>query len=136
MLCEGDRPFAFLVEEPVLRNGLRGRCPDRQLGYLLPVGLLPNVSSGVVPVRPDRSRLPVEGFRLFDADHVNVQLVSDHLTVYGANARADHDSYDLAWMITAQSPGRESVSALRGLPAGHAQCALTGPRPPCSGSVG
>jgi hypothetical protein len=110
VLYDGDRRFAFLVEESVLRNGIGGtEVQIGQLGHLLAVGTLPNVSLGVVPMRANRSRMPVEGFWIFDAAQVNVELVSGYLTltqpsevamyadtfaeladlaVYGANARA------------------------------------------------
>ncbi len=82
VLYEGDRRFAFLVEESVLRNGIGG--PDvliGQLGHLLTVGSLPNASLGVVPMRADRSRMPVEGFWIFGTAQVNVELVSGYLTI-------------------------------------------------------
>ncbi|MFF9590554.1 helix-turn-helix domain-containing protein [Streptomyces sp. NPDC014646] len=110
VLYEGGRRFAFLVEESVLRNGLGGADVQiGQLAHLLTVGSLPNVSLGVIPNRADRSRMPVEGFWIFDAEQVNVELVSGYLTLtqpsdvgayadtfaelaelafYGANARA------------------------------------------------
>jgi len=82
VLYEGGRQFAFLIEESVLRNGLCGAdALIGQLGHLLTVGSLPNVSLGVVPMRPDRSRMPVEGFWIFDAEQVNVELVSGYLTI-------------------------------------------------------
>lgn len=82
MLYEGGRRFAFLIEESVLRNGTGG--PDvlvGQLGHLLTVGSLPNVSLGVIPTGSDRSRMPVEGFWIFDAAQTNVELVSGYLTI-------------------------------------------------------
>ncbi|MFE6337186.1 helix-turn-helix domain-containing protein [Streptomyces sp. NPDC057798] len=82
VLYEGDRRFAFLVEESVLRNGLGG--PDgqeEQLSHLLTVGSLPSISLGVVPTRTDRSRMPVEGFWIFDTAQVNVELVAGYLTL-------------------------------------------------------
>jgi hypothetical protein len=82
VLYEGDRRFAFLVEESVLKNGLGGAdVLIGQLGHLLRVGSLPNVSLGVLPMRPDRSRMPVEGFWIFDTAQVNVELVSGYLTI-------------------------------------------------------
>lgn len=109
VLYEGDRLFAFLVEESVLRSGIGGsEVMSGQLGHLIAVASLPNVSLGVVPMRPDRERWPVEGFWIYDAGRVNVELVSGYLTitqpsevamyaetfaelaglaVYGANAR-------------------------------------------------
>lgn len=57
VLYEGDRRFAFLVEESVLRCGIGGSGVMRdQLHHLTTVGSLPNVSMGVVPMRPDRLR--------------------------------------------------------------------------------
>lgn len=110
VLYEGHRRFAFLVEESVLRNAL-GEADTQleQLEHLLMVGSLPNVGLGVVPTRSGRSRMPVEGFWIYDTAQVNVELVSGYLTltqpseirayadtfaalagaaVYGAKARA------------------------------------------------
>lgn len=82
VLYEGDRRFAFLVEESVLRNGIGGaEVQEEQLCHLLTVGALPRVSLGVVPTRTDRSRMPVEGFWIFDAAQANVELVSGYLTL-------------------------------------------------------
>ncbi|MFQ6147660.1 helix-turn-helix domain-containing protein [Streptomyces seoulensis] len=110
VLYEGDRRFAFLVEESVLRAGIGGaEVMTGQLGHLIEVASLPHVSLGVVPMKPDRERWPAEGFWIYDAAQVNVELVSGYLTitqpsevsmyaetfaelaalaVYGANARA------------------------------------------------
>lgn len=110
VLCEGGRRFAFLIEESVLRNAIGGTdVLVGQLGHLLTVGTLPNVSLGVLPMHADRSRMPVEGFWIFDTAQANVELVSGYLTitqpsevamyadtfaelaemaVYGVNARA------------------------------------------------
>lgn len=82
MLYEGDHRFAFLIEESVLRCGIGGAdVMAGQLGHLITVGSLPNVSLGVVPMRPDRVRWPVEGFWIFDSSQVNVELVSGYLTI-------------------------------------------------------
>ena len=82
VLFQGHRRFAFLVEESVLRNGLgNGDRQQEQLEHLLTVGSLPNVSLGVVPMRLDRSRMPVEGFWIYDTAQVNVDLVSGYLTL-------------------------------------------------------
>ncbi|MET9295309.1 helix-turn-helix transcriptional regulator [Streptomyces sp. NPDC003077] len=110
VLYEGDRRFAFLVEESVLRSGIGGaEVMAGQLGHLISVASLPNVSLGVVPMTPDRERWPAEGFWIYDTTQVNVELISGYLTikqpgevamyaetfaelaalaVYGANARA------------------------------------------------
>ncbi len=82
LLYESDRLFAFLVEEPALRNGIGGsEVLMGQLRHLLTVGTLPHVSLGVVPMRPNRSRMPVEGFWIFDTAQVNIELVSGFLTL-------------------------------------------------------
>ncbi|WP_314250639.1 helix-turn-helix domain-containing protein [Streptomyces kutzneri] len=82
VLYEGGRRFAFLFEESVLRNSL-GET-DVQLGqldHLLTLGSLSNISLGIVPTRLARSRMPVEGFWIFDSAQVNVELVSGYLTI-------------------------------------------------------
>ncbi|MGW3076364.1 MULTISPECIES: helix-turn-helix domain-containing protein [unclassified Kitasatospora] len=82
VLYAGDRRFAFLIEESVLRCGIGGVGVMRdQLRHLTTVGSLPNVSLGVVPMRPDRTRWPVEGFWIFDSAQVNVELISGYLTI-------------------------------------------------------
>ncbi|MER8031186.1 helix-turn-helix transcriptional regulator [Streptomyces bauhiniae] len=82
VLREGGRCFAFLIEESVLRNGLGGsEVQLEQLDHLRTLGALPHISLGVVPMRPDRPRMPVEGFWIFGTAQVNVELVSGHLTI-------------------------------------------------------
>ncbi|MFE7414496.1 helix-turn-helix domain-containing protein [Streptomyces laurentii] len=82
VLYEGDRRFAFLVEESVLRAGIGGaEVMSGQLGHLISIAALPHVSLGVVPMRPDRERWPAEGFWIYDATQVNVELISGYLTV-------------------------------------------------------
>ncbi|MFE7545564.1 helix-turn-helix domain-containing protein [Streptomyces platensis] len=82
VLCEGDRRFAFLIEESVLRAGIGGaEVMSGQLGHLVSVASLPHVSLGVVPMTPDRERWPTEGFWIYDAAQVNVELISGYLTI-------------------------------------------------------
>ncbi|MFF2148854.1 helix-turn-helix domain-containing protein [Kitasatospora sp. NPDC058190] len=82
VLREGQRRFAFLLEESVLRNGLGGADTQvEQLERLITVSALPNVSVGIVPTRLHRPRMPVEGFWIFDTAQVNVELISGHLTL-------------------------------------------------------
>ncbi|MEU6403712.1 helix-turn-helix transcriptional regulator [Streptomyces sp. NPDC046985] len=82
VLYEGDRRFAFLLEESVLSNALGGAEAQReQLEHLRTVGSLPNVSLGVVPTGLRRLRMPVEEFWLYDTAQVNVELVSGYLTL-------------------------------------------------------
>ncbi|MFI7360050.1 helix-turn-helix domain-containing protein [Streptomyces avidinii] len=82
VLCEGDRRFAFLVEESVLRAGIGGaEVMSGQLGHLISIASLPNVSLGVVPMAPDRERWPAEGFWIYESAQVNVELISGYLTI-------------------------------------------------------
>jgi hypothetical protein len=84
VLTEGQRRFAFLVEESVLRNGYGDADTQaEQLERLrsLTEGELPHVTLGVVPARLERERMPVEGFWIYDKAQVNVELVSGYLTI-------------------------------------------------------
>lgn len=82
VMREGQRLFAFLIEEPALRNTLSsGETQGAQLEHLLSVSRLPNVSLGVVPVAQQRRQLPVENFWIYDNAQVNVELVSGYLTI-------------------------------------------------------
>ncbi|MER5970046.1 helix-turn-helix transcriptional regulator [Streptomyces sp. NPDC002055] len=84
VLTEGQRRFAFLVEESVLRNGYGDvDTQAEQLERLrsLAEGELPNVTLGVVPARLERARMPVEGFWIYDKAQVSVELVSGYLTI-------------------------------------------------------
>ncbi len=82
ILRDGRRRFVFLIEESVLANGLGDADTQaEQLERLITAGALPNVSLGIVPSRVRRTRMPVEGFWIFDTAQVNVELVSGHLTL-------------------------------------------------------
>jgi transcriptional regulator with XRE-family HTH domain len=82
VLYEGDRRFAILIEEPVLRSRIGGiDTMIGQLAHLLTVGSLPSTSLGVIPMTADRDLRPVEGFWIFDNERVNVELVSGWLTL-------------------------------------------------------
>lgn len=82
VLHEPGKVFAFLIEESVLRSGIGGRdVMVGQLGHLITVGAQANISLGIIPARPDRTRMPVEGFWVFDSSQVSVELVSGHLTI-------------------------------------------------------
>lgn len=82
VLHEGERRFAFLVEETVLRYRIGD--PDvmaGQLGYLLAVMALPNVSLGVIPFTASRRVWPLEAFYLFDHCQVSVELLTAAVNV-------------------------------------------------------
>ncbi|MCD0447865.1 helix-turn-helix domain-containing protein [Actinocorallia sp. API 0066] len=82
LLREGGRRFAFLVEETALRS--RMGTPEttaEQLGHLLSIAALPNVSFGVIPFEAERPLFPVEGFWIYDDAEVLVETVSAQLSV-------------------------------------------------------
>jgi transcriptional regulator with XRE-family HTH domain len=95
VLRDGQRFFAFLIEEPVLRNTLStGEAQKEQLEHLLTVSALPNISLGVVPVAQQRPQLPVENFWIYDSAQVNVELVSGYLTLtQPSEVQAYSDTY-------------------------------------------
>ncbi|MGW1071434.1 helix-turn-helix domain-containing protein [Streptomyces sp. NPDC002537] len=83
VLHEGPRRFAVILEESVLRHRIGGaETMAGQLGHLLSLATLPNVSLGVIPFSADRTALwPVEDFWIFDDIQVNVELISAFLTI-------------------------------------------------------
>ncbi|OMI89281.1 transcriptional regulator [Streptomyces sp. M1013] len=83
VLHEGARRFAIVLEESTLRHLIGGpETMAGQLGHLLSLAALPNVSLGVIPLSTDRTALwPVEDFWVFDDSQVNVELVSAFLTI-------------------------------------------------------
>ncbi|MFI5754011.1 helix-turn-helix domain-containing protein [Streptomyces sp. NPDC051569] len=83
VLHKGRHRFAILLEESALRYRVGGaETMAGQLGHLLSVTALPNVSLGVIPLTADRTALwPVEDFWIFDDAQVNVELVSAFLTI-------------------------------------------------------
>ncbi|WP_405603790.1 helix-turn-helix transcriptional regulator [Streptomyces sp. NBC_01410] len=103
VLHEGPRRFAVILEEGALRHRIGGAATMAgQLGHLLSLATLPNVSLGVIPLSADRTALwPVEDFWIFDDAQVNVELVSAFLTVtqpheVGMYAQTFVDLADLA----------------------------------------
>ncbi|WP_432586218.1 helix-turn-helix transcriptional regulator [Streptomyces sp. HD1123-B1] len=77
VLHEGDHRFALLVEETVLRYRIGdGATMAGQLGYLLAVMALPNVSLGVIPFTAPRRAWPLEAFYLFDDRQASVELLT------------------------------------------------------------
>jgi transcriptional regulator with XRE-family HTH domain len=83
LLSIGDRRFAILIEESVLRYQI-GR-PDvmlAQLGHLIGAAALPAVSLGIIPFgAPDRPHWAVQGFSIFDDARINVELLTARVTV-------------------------------------------------------
>lgn len=107
---EGDHRFALLLEETVLRYRIgTADTMAGQLGYLLAVMALPNVSLGIIPFTASRQVWPLEAFYVFDDHRVSVELLTaavhvsapseiavytkafaqlSKIAVYGATARA------------------------------------------------
>lgn len=107
---EGNHRFALLMEETVLRYRIGDdETMAGQLGYLLAVMALPNVSLGVIPFTAQRRVWPLEAFYLFDGRQASVELLTaavnvsapseiavyakafselSKLAVYGSDARA------------------------------------------------
>ena len=83
LLREGNRTFAVLVEEAVLRNIIGDAdVMASQLGHLLTVGEFPSVSLGIIPMGIVRDAMwPVEDFWIYDNKQVNVELISGYLTI-------------------------------------------------------
>lgn len=119
VLYEGDRRFAFLIEESVLRAGIGGAdVMTGQLAHLISVASLPNVSLGVVPMGPDRERWPAEGFWIYDTAQVNVELISGYLTITQPSEVSMYAETfaELAVLAVYGSPARALItSAVAGL---------------------
>ncbi len=82
VIREGNHRFALLVEEGVLHHQLADEEDMAgQLGYLLAVMSLPNVSLGVVPFQGRRKLWPMETFSIFDDSRVQVELLSARVVV-------------------------------------------------------
>lgn len=82
LLREGGRRFAFLIEETALRSRMgTAEIMAEQLGHLLSVAALPNVSLGVIPFDAPRPLYPVEGFWIYDDAEVLVETVSAQLSI-------------------------------------------------------
>jgi len=83
LLREGGRRFIVCVEESVLHTVIGGaEVMAGQLGHLIALSSLPNVSLGVIPMGIGRDVMwPAEDFWIFDDAQVNVELVSGWLTI-------------------------------------------------------
>ncbi|WP_131735630.1 helix-turn-helix domain-containing protein [Actinomadura roseirufa] len=81
VLREGNRRFAFILEEAVLHYRLTGPAAHaEQLGHLLEVMKLAAVSLGIIPLDAERLRArPAEGFVIFGDEQVSVELISGYL---------------------------------------------------------
>lgn len=82
VLHDAGKQFAVVLEESVLRDCITDPATMvGQLGHLLTVSVLPNVTLGVIPMDTERRRWPVEGFWMFDERRVDVELVSGWLSI-------------------------------------------------------
>lgn len=81
-MYRGHHAFAFLLEESALHARVAGDdVMAGQLGHLLQMATLPQVSIGIVPATVHRHMWPVEGFWIFDDERVLVELVTAEVTV-------------------------------------------------------
>ncbi|MEU9716001.1 helix-turn-helix transcriptional regulator [Streptomyces sp. NPDC047976] len=81
-LHDTHRRFGIVLEESALRS--RFGDPSvmaAQLGHLLQVAALPNVSLGVIPMTTERVMWPVEGFWIYDDTQVIIELATAQVTV-------------------------------------------------------
>ncbi|MFE7838388.1 helix-turn-helix domain-containing protein [Streptomyces sp. NPDC057474] len=115
VLHEGPRRFAVLLEESALRHRIGGAdTMAGQLGHLLSLATLPNVSLGVIPLSADRTALwPVEDFWIFDDAQVNVELVSAFLTITQPHEVGVYAQTfaDLAELAVYGAPARSLITA-------------------------
>ncbi|MEY9845404.1 helix-turn-helix domain-containing protein [Streptacidiphilus sp. MAP5-3] len=91
LLHEGGHRFAFLLEETVLRHRLgTAQVMAGQLRHLLAVMPLASVSLGIIPFGADRTMWPLEGFYLFDDQHVGVETLTAEINVTQPREIADY----------------------------------------------
>ncbi|WTW93472.1 DUF5753 domain-containing protein [Streptomycetaceae bacterium NBC_01309] len=113
ILYGGKATFAFLIEECVLRNCIGdAEVLAGQLGTLITVSALPNVSVGVIPAQAERVRMPAEEFWIFDAAQVNVELVSGYLTLSQPyEISAYEQAFEQMWSMAVHGPtARELIT--------------------------
>ena len=91
LLREGDRRFAVLLEEAVLRHCLGGtEAMAGQLGYLLSVMSLPSVSLGIIPAGAPRHMWPLEAFYLCDERDLEVETLTAEINITAPGELADY----------------------------------------------
>jgi transcriptional regulator with XRE-family HTH domain len=82
VLYSGDRRFAVVLEESVLRTSFGGaEVMAGQLDRLMAVASLPRVSLGIIPASVDRGICPMPGFSIYDEHLVQIELPSAELTI-------------------------------------------------------
>ncbi|MEU9745468.1 helix-turn-helix domain-containing protein [Streptomyces niveus] len=120
VLHEGGHRFALLMEETVLRYRIGDAdTMAGQLGYLLAVMTLPNVSLGVIPFSAERRVWPLEAFYLFDDHRASVELLTAAVNVSAPSeittyAKAFSQLADMAvYGSGARSLITEAINSLR-----------------------
>ncbi|MET9365191.1 helix-turn-helix transcriptional regulator [Streptomyces sp. NPDC006632] len=120
VLREGGHRFALLMEETVLRCRIgTADTMAGQLGYLLAVMALPNVSLGVIPFAAQRRVWPLESFYLFDGKRASVELLTAAVNVsapseIGIYAKAFSQLADMAvYGSDARALVTEAISSLK-----------------------
>lgn len=115
ILHEGPRRLAVILEESTLRHRIGGTATMAgQLGHLLSLAALTQVSLGVIPLQADRTALwPVEDFWIFDEAQVSVELVSAFLTVTQPHeiSMYAHTFAGLAELAVYGAPARTLITA-------------------------
>lgn len=82
VLRDANRRFGILLEETALRSRFGdAEVMAGQLGHLLTVSTLQQVSLGIVPMAADRTMWPLEGFWIFDDKQVIIELATAQVTV-------------------------------------------------------
>ncbi|MGP3924480.1 DUF5753 domain-containing protein [Streptomyces sp. 8N616] len=82
VLRDASRRFGILLEETALRSRFGdASIMAAQLGHLLTVASLQQVSLGIIPTTVDRTMWPVEGFWIFDDSQVIIELATAQVTV-------------------------------------------------------
>jgi transcriptional regulator with XRE-family HTH domain len=111
---EGGRRFAVLLEEQALRTRIGGvEVMAGQLGQLLTLGSLANISLGIIPANADRVMWPTVGFWIFDESRVLVETTSAELAVtqpreIGIYAKA---FTELSGLAVTGSPARALITS-------------------------
>ncbi|MFZ3498015.1 helix-turn-helix domain-containing protein [Streptomyces sp. 5.8] len=113
VLHEGDHRFALLLEETVLRYRIGDAAiMAGQLGYLLAVMALPNVSLGVIPFTAERRVWPLEAFYLFDNRQASVELLTAAVNVSAPSEVATYSKAfsELSKIAVYGAPARALIS--------------------------
>ncbi|MCY0929507.1 helix-turn-helix transcriptional regulator [Streptomyces sp. H27-H1] len=114
VLRDAGRQFGFLLEETALRSRFGDtETMATQLGHLLTVSVLQQVSIGIIPMTADRLMWPNEGFWIFDDDQVIIELATAQVTVKQPSEIATYARVfrELAGLACFGKPARALISA-------------------------